>query len=78
MSKVKIELNSAGIMEMLKSQEMQDLLEEHAAQIAGRCGEGYEHDVHLTAGRAVASAYTATPAAVRDNLDNNTLLRALG
>lgn len=78
MSSVRIELNSAGIREMLLSPEMQAVLEEHAAQVAGRCGAGYEHDVHLTGGRAVASAYAVTPDAVKDNLDNNTLLRALG
>lgn len=77
MSKVKIELNSAGIREMLRSQEMQDLLYEKAAEIAARCGDGYEADVYLTGGRAVASAFTATPEAEKDNLDNNTLLRNL-
>lgn len=77
MSKVKIELNSAGIREFLLSQEMQALLEERAAEIAGRCGAGYAHDTYLTGGRAVASAYTESSAAVRDNLENNTLLRSL-
>lgn len=77
MSKVKIVLNSAGIREMLRSEEMQAVLEEHAAQISGRCGSGYAHDVHLTGGRAVASAFAETPDAIQDNLDNNTLLRAL-
>lgn len=77
MSKVKIVLNSAGIREMLRSEEMQEVLEAHAAAVAGRCGEGYSHDRHLTGGRAVASAYAETAEAIRDNLDNNTLLRAL-
>ena len=77
MSKVKIELNSAGIRELLRSEEMQALLEEHAAAIAGRCGAGYSYDGHMTGGRAVASAYAETPEAIQDNLDNNTLLRAL-
>ncbi len=78
MSKVKIELNSAGIRELLRSEEMQKLLEEQAEAVAGRCGAGYEHDTYLTGGRAVASAFTATPEAKRDNLENNTLLRGLG
>jgi len=77
LSKVEIELNSAGIREMLRSQEMQDLLGEKAAEIAARCGAGYEADVYLTGGRAVASAFAATPAAARDNAKNNTLLRNL-
>ena len=75
--KVRVELNSAGIREMLRSAEMQALLGEKAAEIAGRCGAGYESDTYLTPGRAVASVYTATPEAAKDNLDNNTILRNL-
>lgn len=75
--KVRIELNSAGIREMLRSAEMQELLGEKAAEIAARCGAGYESDTHFTGGRAVASAYTEDPDALKDNLENNTLLRNL-
>lgn len=77
MSKVRIELNSAGIREMLRSAEMQAVLDEHAARIAERCGTGYSSDTHLTGGRAVASAFAETGEALRDNLENNTLLRSL-
>ena len=77
MSKVKIELNSSGIREMLISAEMQALLGEIADGVAGRAGSGYEHDTHMMPGRAVASAYAATEKAYRDNLENNTLLRSL-
>ncbi len=77
MSKVRIELNSAGIRELLRSDEMQELLGEQAAEIAGRCGAGYSSDTYLTGGRAVASAFAESPEAIRDNLDNNTLLRSL-
>ena len=75
--KVRIELNSAGIREMLLSPEMQAVLGEKAAEIAGRCGEGYESDTYLTPGRAVASVYAESKEAVKDNLDNNTILRNL-
>lgn len=77
MSKVRIELNSPGIRELLLSPEMQGLLEGKAAEIAGRCGDGYDSDLYLTPGRAVASVYTATKEAAQDNLDNNTILRNL-
>ena len=62
---------------MLLSQEMQDLLGSKAKEIASRCGDGYESDIYLTGGRAVASAFAATPEAEKDNLENNTLLRSL-
>ena len=77
MSKVRIELNSAGVRELLRSQPIADVLAEHAAAIAGRCGEGYAHDTHMTPGRVVASVYTETPEAMADNLRENTLLRAM-
>lgn len=77
MSKVRIELNSAGIREMLRSSEMQALLAERAAEIAMRAGDGYSSDTYLTGGRAIASAFAETKEAYRDNLDNNTLLRSL-
>lgn len=77
MSKVKIELNSAGIKEMLLSSEMEELLAERAREIQSRCGNGYETDTHRTPGRMVASVFTDSDEAKRDNSENNTILRAL-
>ena len=74
---MEIELNSPGIREMLRSEEMQAVLGEKASEIAGRCGAGYESDIYMTPGRAVASVFTATPEAVKDNAKNNTILRNL-
>lgn len=62
---------------MLLSTEMQAVLSAEASAIAQRCGAGYESDVYLTKGRAVASCYTATIKAEKDNLENNTILRSL-
>ena len=62
---------------MLRSEEMQALLGEKAAEIAGRCGAGYGSDIYMTPGRAVASVFTDSAGAVKDNLDNNTILRNL-
>lgn len=78
MSKVRIELNSAGVRELLKSGEMEALLREKAGEIASRCGEGYESDSKQMPTRVIASAYTGTKEAMQDNLENNTLLRNLG
>lgn len=78
MSKVRVELNSAGVRELLQSPEMQAVLAEQASAIRSRCGEGYETDSYMTPGRAVASVYTATQDAIKDNAANNTLLKGLG
>lgn len=74
---VKIELNRAGVRALLKSSEMQGLLLDHAEAIAGRAGDGYAAESAVLGTRAVASAYTENPDAMRDNLKNNTLLKAV-
>lgn len=78
MSKTKIVLNHAGITALLKSDEIKTECEKHAQKIAQRCGVGYAHDTYLTPSRIVASAYTETAEAYKDNLENNTLLKAMG
>lgn len=75
---MKIELNSAGVRELLRSPELESGLRDLAADIAARAGDGYEADTRQMGTRVIASAATATQDAMKDNLANNTLLRALG
>lgn len=77
MSKTKVTLLHEGFNELRRSPEMRAALAAEAARIAQRAGDGYETDEKLLSGRAVASVATATPGAMRDNLDNNTLLKAV-
>ena len=77
MSKVRIELNREGVRQLLRSNDLGEKLEGLAEAIAGRCGDGYEHDRKLMATRVIASVYTGTPEAKKDNLQNNTILRSL-
>ena len=74
---MKIELNSAGVRELLKSPEMQALLKERASEVAGRAGAGYDSDVFVGRNRANASVFATTKKAQRDNLKNNTILKSL-
>ena len=74
---MKIELNSAGVRAMLKSPEMQAMLSERAHKIAGRAGAGYETDVYVGTNRANASVFPSGAEAIRDNMKNNTLLKAV-
>lgn len=78
MSSVTIELNDEGIQALLKSEEMKNLVDSLATSIANRAGEGYAHDIKMMDTRVIASAYTETTEAIRDNAENNTLLRAIG
>lgn len=78
MATVKVELNSAGIRELLKSKETEQMVGDHAAKVAGRAGSGYSHDTKQMSGRVIASAYADTEEARKDSMENNTLLKALG
>lgn len=73
----RFELNRAGVRALLKSSEMQDILADVASTIRGRAGEGYEQDVHVGKNRANAMVWPASKRAKKDNLENNTALKAV-
>ena len=75
---IKVELNHTAVGELLKSSEMQELVKSYADEIAKRAGEGYTSDTYNAGSRVIASAYTETEEAMEDNLENNTLLKAMG
>lgn len=72
---IRFELNREGVRELLRSQEMQDVLVEYAQQISDRAGDGY--DVFVGQNRANVTVETTTEEAYGDNLDNNTLEKAV-
>lgn len=78
MSKIEIELNSAGIRELLRSQEIMDALQEAADGIRTQLGEQYQTDQYVGSGRANVSVYTDDPAALRNNEQSNAMLKAMG
>lgn len=84
MGKIKFELNYAGVGELLKSSEMQDVLREHGEKVRSACSQGstppseYGLSVKVGKKRARATIYTETWEAVASNNKHNTLLKALG
>ncbi|WP_347005652.1 hypothetical protein [Enterococcus avium] len=77
MAKMKFKLNYDGVGNLLKSAEMQGVLEEKATGIKNRAGEGYAQDVYVGKTRANAMVYADSYKAKRDNKKNNTLLKAV-
>lgn len=77
MSKFKFELNKAGVRELLQSDEMQAVLNEKASNAVNRLGEGYEKDSYVGKNRANAMVYAETYQAKKDNLRNNSILKAV-
>lgn len=74
----KFVLNTAGVGEMLKSAEMMSVCEQYAQNMKGSLGDGYEIESTRTGTSRVAVTLRAvTTQAQQDNLDNNTLLKAV-
>lgn len=74
----KIELNRAGVAELMKSSEMLGLCESLAQKTAGSLGEGYEVSTYVGRTRANASIVATTQKAIKDNMENNSVLKAIG
>lgn len=77
MSKKTFKLNRKGVADLLKSAEMQEVLTEYATGIRNRCGDGYTQDIYVGKTRANAMVSAETYQAKRDNLENNTILKAV-
>lgn len=71
----KFELNKEGVRQLLQGKEMQQALITYAKTVQNRAGDGYS--VHVGRNRANVSVRTNDDAAVKDNLEKNTLLRSL-
>lgn len=74
---VRIELNSAGVRSLLRSGEMKSICEQHANNALGRLGEGYAVSSMTGTNRVNASVYAESYKAKRDNMENNSILKAL-
>lgn len=78
MSNLKFKLNRKGVSGLLKSREAAEVCGEFANIIKERCGDGYEVSLHVGGKtRSNASVMATTIKARRDNLDNNTIEKAL-
>lgn len=77
MADIEVKLNSAGVKALLKSGEMEAAVRQEAENIAQRAGEGYGTDVKMMKSRVIASAYTETFDAMRDEFENHTLEKAI-
>lgn len=77
MAKNKFVLNKKGVIGLLKSSEMQTVLNEYGSRVASTAGDGYEDGIVMSGDRAKVFVFAHTADAKKDNLKNNTLLKAL-
>ncbi len=77
MSKMTFKLNRAGVRALMKSEEMQTILKDIADNALNSLGEGYKSDLRVGKNRANAMVYADTYQAKKDNLENNSILKAV-
>lgn len=78
MSDVQIVLNDAGIKELLKSKEVVEVCREHGERALGVAGEHYTMQDRNYPERSGVAIMAVDYQGMRDNLTNNTLVKALG
>lgn len=77
MANLKVELNHEGIRDMLRSPEAKAICEKQAKDVQSRLGEGYVVSSYTGEGRVNASVLAESDKAKRDNMKNNTILKAM-
>jgi hypothetical protein len=77
MGKSEIELNSAGVRELLKSKEIRSICKEYADKAVRKLGDGYSANVYDGSNRVNVSVMAVQKQAQEDNLKNNTILKAV-
>ena len=77
MSNIRVELEHDNIQAFLRSADVMALVSGYAKEAAAQLGEGYAADESLQPTRAVASVYADTVKAKRENLKNNSILKAV-
>lgn len=75
--KTKFELNRRGVGTLLKSNEMRDFCEKHAQRVQHLAGDGYDIGSYTGPNRVKTNVYARSDEARQDNIENNTLLKAL-
>lgn len=78
MANVTIKLNSEGVRELLRSAEVMAECRSHADEMGATLGEGYEVSEYIGTNRVNVSVNAVSQSAKQDNLDNNSLLKAVG
>ncbi len=73
----KLELNSKGIREMLRSEEMKQICKEYTDSAAEALGEGYESEGYTGRNRVNAELIAVTHKAVSDNKRDNRMIKAV-
>lgn len=80
MNKVEIELNSDGINELLRRSDVVEMINALGQEMADKLGDGYTNRTGFGSldGRAHAWVMAVSNKAKKENLEDNTILKAMG
>lgn len=78
MSNLKVVLNKSGVGALLKSPEMLKICESHANKACAKLGSGYEVTSMVGKNRSNAEVAAVSHKAKKENMENNTILKAVG
>lgn len=78
MANVEFELNMSGLIELMKSEQMQSALAQAGAAVANAAGGDYAHREHVASFVAISNVYPDSKEAARENYETNSLLKAIG
>lgn len=75
---IKFQINLKGLNELMKSQEVQAVLDEAGERVAQIAGDGYEASGKTGHYIGFSNVKPVDKKAEKDNYENNTLIKALG
>ena len=75
---VKFVLNLAGLNELMKSPQMESILEEAGQSVAQTAGAEFGSRVHQASFVAICNVYPDSKKAANENFRENSLLKAIG
>ena len=78
MDNFKFVLNKKGVVELLNSQEMENILKKYSAKSLNKLGKGHAYNIIKSKDRKKAFISATTPKTKKENKKNNTLLKSLG
>lgn len=75
--KFEFELNKAGVRELLLSDDMMKVCDKYASNAVSKLGDGYEASTYRGKTRVNASVIAVTKEARKENLETNSILKAV-
>lgn len=74
---MELKVNYKQVGALLRGPETEQMVRSYAEDIRGRAGDGYGSDARKLSTRWISTVYTASKETAQDNMEHNTLLKAM-